>query len=278
MVVAFFRPSDARGADHFIILAPVAPRQVTVGDDGFGHKAGADIVRVDESHETVPVHLRDAVIGIPGKALEIREVDARPGLLMILGIVAVADAVVLVKIDIVDAAIIRGHGGDHAVGLGLLMVDVLTQAVPQLGDVVAEGLHALAVRVGGVHGPGFHGKRARQGFQIPRQLPEVALDDLHPAAVLAGQQNGDADAHGQKQGAGDQNGPLGLVDLVVVPVDAEVGRDHCGHPAVMGKDRAVGAVEDAPFVLIGAVVHGRRTPACKFERFRIRKGIAEGRR
>ena len=193
--------------------------------------------------KALAVALRHAVFGIPGEALVDREMHARRRLLPVGRVVAVADAVVLVQVDVVHAAIVRGHGGDHAVGLGVLMVDVLTQAVPQLGDMFLQRLHLVGAHVGPLLPPIPGSDSLVSDSMIVRQLAQVAVDLLRPGGCTAGQNKRDRDADAHKEGAGDADRPRFLVDLVLIPGGVEVRGDHAGHLPGGIEHRAVGAVK-----------------------------------
>ncbi len=102
-------------AEHFVIVPALSVGQIAVGHDIFGRQYLADVVGIDEVQEALPEFLIDILLAVTGECLVKGEVDAFPDLVRILRIRAVADGVVGIYVDMVDTAVVRGHGGDHAV-------------------------------------------------------------------------------------------------------------------------------------------------------------------
>ncbi len=114
-----------------------------------------------------------------------------------------------------------------------------------------------------------------QGGQVLRQIVQVPTDGLHLPAVLTGQEKGDGNADHQEKKAGDQDRPLVLVDLILIPDGVEIRGDHAGHLPGGIEHGAEGAVEAAPFVFIGLLVYGGDSLAGGEESVRIDHGGAE---
>lgn len=106
MVLALLRPAHARHAEHLIVLAAVASGKITVRDDRLRRQRLADGIRINKGDKAFPVLLRDAIPGIPGEALQIREMDTRHRLLRVRRIAPVADAVVLIKVYIIHRPVV----------------------------------------------------------------------------------------------------------------------------------------------------------------------------
>ena len=119
VVVAVLYAADARHTDHFVILAPVSLSQIAVCYEGLCSQSLPDVIRVDKGHESFAVAFGDAVLPVPGKAFIEREFLACRGLHIVVGIIPVAYGRVPVEVHVVNAPVVRGHGGYHAVRLCL---------------------------------------------------------------------------------------------------------------------------------------------------------------
>ena len=122
MVVAVRRVAHARHAQHLVILDAVAAGQVAVGDDALGGQGAADVVGLDELEEALLILLVHVALPVVLEALEEGELGALLVVVGIVGVGAVADGFVGVQVHVVDAAVVRGHGGDHVVQLGAVLL------------------------------------------------------------------------------------------------------------------------------------------------------------
>ena len=102
-------------ADHLVIFLSVTLRQVTVSYDQVILECFTHIVRIDEFQEALPVILRNVIVRIPGEALKIRKMDAFRCLIDSVGVSPVADSVILVQVDVIDAAVVRSECSYHFV-------------------------------------------------------------------------------------------------------------------------------------------------------------------
>ncbi len=108
--------------EHFIIFDAVSARKIPVNDDRFRIQRFPDIDGIDELQEILlifRIHIPFAVID---KSLMIREMHALRRLVRIPRISTVANSIVRIQIDMVDAAVIGGHCSDHTVQLFLLFL------------------------------------------------------------------------------------------------------------------------------------------------------------
>ena len=113
MVGPIFASSDTRAADHFIVFLAFAPDQITVGKDGLFLQTLTDILRIDEIHESLSESFINVFFTIILERLIVAEVLALDVLVFILRIGAVTDGLVMIEVDVIDAAVIGSHGGDH---------------------------------------------------------------------------------------------------------------------------------------------------------------------
>ena len=123
MVIAFLRTANTRHTDHFIVLMLPLLCQITVCDNGLRRQPLPDVVRVDKLQKAFPVDLRHIILRIPFDPLHIRKMYSRGRQTRIPRIISIAYAVIFIQVDIVYAAIIRCHRGDHSVCL-ILRADI----------------------------------------------------------------------------------------------------------------------------------------------------------
>ena len=135
MVVPVFRVPHAGHPDHLVVFLSAPLRQIAVGDDQVILQRLAHIIRINKLQESFPVSFRNSVMRVPGKALQVREVDTLRRLLRIRRVRPVAHRVVLVQVDVINAAVIRCQRGNHPVLLlpaALLFQKLFLQSKPVL--------------------------------------------------------------------------------------------------------------------------------------------------
>ena len=216
-------------------------------------QTAADIVRVDEGQKALAVHLGDAVFGVPGQTRKIGEMLAHGCLFGIMRVAAVAHGIVCVEVGIINAAVVRGHGGDHAVRLGAGMGDIIPEVLPQFGDMLFQSLDVAFVRIRrscSFSASGLPGVVLGQRIQVFAQFAQAFADRIHLPAVLLGEKKGQNQAENKKENAARDHRGLNLADLRLIPVGIEIRSDYGGHPAPGIENGTEGAVKAAPGVLI----------------------------
>ena len=106
VIFTFFDVAYTCDPDHLVIFSAVTFSEITVSEDGFFREALTDILRIYELQESFAVTLFNGIFRIPDKTVVEREFYSFFCLIIILRISSVADALVLVEIDIVDTAVI----------------------------------------------------------------------------------------------------------------------------------------------------------------------------
>ena len=117
VVLAVFRVMHPSHADHFVVFLAVPAGQVAVGDQLFVLERLADVRGLDELQESFAVFFRNAVVAVVPEPFQVGEMHSFGVLLVVFGVAAVTDGVILVEVHVIDAAVVRGHGGNHAVQL-----------------------------------------------------------------------------------------------------------------------------------------------------------------
>ena len=127
--------SDAGQSQHLIRFYAVPDHYVSVCDDLVFFKTLPDVLRIEEAVESFSVLFRNESVDIFSERLKIREhVAFLRQALDLLGR-PVAYALILVKIDIEHAPVVRSHRSDHPVEAGtlaLLVQKFVLQSEPLL--------------------------------------------------------------------------------------------------------------------------------------------------
>ena len=172
MIVAFFRSPHAGGADHLIVFPISVPGQIAIRDNGLRSQSFTNVVWIDEIQKAVAIHVCDVAVGIICETFEVREMDAHRRLVGIGGIVPVTHGIVLIEVDVIDAAIVRGHSRYHAIrlvfgaGVGHIHADAKDAQPARLIDKLelrrlkvaynaVRSSHILGIDKGFLHGKGL---------------------------------------------------------------------------------------------------------------------------
>ena len=121
VIVAVFRVTFARHTDHLVVFFSISLRQIAVHDQCVIRQRLAHIVRIDKLKESLAVILRNRLLSILREVIKICEMLVLGRLLLIGRVGSVADGVVVVEIDVINAPVIRCQSGDHFV----LLISVL---------------------------------------------------------------------------------------------------------------------------------------------------------
>ena len=114
--------AHTRHAEHFVVICTVSMHEVAVGDNILGLQPCPYIYRIDELAKALLKLLIHIVVAVPGKPLMVREMNSLRCLCLIIGIPTVADSVIRIDVHMIDAAIVGGHGSNHAVQFLLLLL------------------------------------------------------------------------------------------------------------------------------------------------------------
>ena len=103
-------------AYRLIGLSSVASDHIRIGNDALLSQATANGVRLDEAQELLPVLIRYVLIGVSGHGGEVGKMLSGPEARRIqVGVRLIADARVLVQLEIIHAPIIGCQSGKHPV-------------------------------------------------------------------------------------------------------------------------------------------------------------------
>ena len=118
MVVAVLYESNACNSEHLVFLDTVLDGKIAMREHNFVGKSRTDVLWIDKAQEPFPVSLRDTMLGVFGEALLERKDATFPHLVLEKpGGSPHAQAFVFIEIGIIDAPVIRSHGGNHAVSV-----------------------------------------------------------------------------------------------------------------------------------------------------------------
>ena len=106
MIITVFHMADACDSDHLVILEAVSSCKISVRKDIFPGKSFSYVRRIDERDKAITVILINIIIGIVKEPFMIREPDTFLGLVRIFGITSETDAFIIIKINIINAAVI----------------------------------------------------------------------------------------------------------------------------------------------------------------------------
>ena len=113
MVVPVFRVADAGNAHHFIGFFAVTVHHVPVGNDTLFLQSFPDRVRLDKTHELLPVLICNIFVGIGGDGSHIGKMFSHLEAVFHIGVGLVTDPFVLVQFQIIHAPVIGRQGGDQ---------------------------------------------------------------------------------------------------------------------------------------------------------------------
>ena len=135
MVLSVLQVADAGYAEHLIVFFPAAVHQIPVRQYFFTFQTSADICRIDEFHESLPVILCHILFPVIGKCLQIGKALSFGVMILVLRVCPVADRLVRIQVHVVYTAVICGHRRDHLILLGspsLLPQEFLLKSEPLL--------------------------------------------------------------------------------------------------------------------------------------------------
>ena len=127
------RPAHRGEADHLIGLPAVAFYHVRIRDDSGVPQPLLHRRRLNELHKLFPVGFRDILLRVSLHRVEIREMLSRLESVRKVRVLLIADAVVLVQFNVVDAPVIRAQRGDQPAllfPLLLLLEQLILQGKP----------------------------------------------------------------------------------------------------------------------------------------------------
>ena len=130
IIITLSGMTDAGHAQHLVVLRAVSSRQVAICHDGFRLQRAPDMIRIDKAAKSLPVFLIHILLAVFGEACVIGKMHAHRDLIRIVRVRPIADGIIFVHVDKVNAPIVGGHGRDHAVQLllaGFLRQQLLMQ-------------------------------------------------------------------------------------------------------------------------------------------------------
>ena len=139
MVIPVLRVPDTGEADDLVGLPPVSGHHICVGDDALLLQSFLDCFRLNEFQKFFPVLIRNVPVRVVRHRFEILESVTDPEAVIDVRVSLVADAVIRIKLQVINAPVVRGEGGDHLALLRssrlfrqelLLQFDLLFQHLP----------------------------------------------------------------------------------------------------------------------------------------------------
>ena len=106
IIVTFIGMTFARHTDHLVIFFSVSLCEIAVYDNEIICQSLTDVIRIYELKESVAVAFCNRVIRIFREELIVREMNAFCRLFLIRGIGSVADGIIFIEIDMVNATVI----------------------------------------------------------------------------------------------------------------------------------------------------------------------------
>ncbi len=175
MICAVVRMSDSCHPEHFITFVFPFPHEIAVGDDRLFFQGSTDIDRTDKVEEACAVIFRNIAFGIFCEDFMKGKLRSLCGGDVILVLIAVADAVIRIQIDIIDTPVIGSKRRDHVILLGAHFL-LFQQLILQRNAFLQLLLHQLRgllfqCQAGGLshlcnnqreHGDQHHGREERE--------------------------------------------------------------------------------------------------------------------